>query len=110
MRNKALTKFLGLSCWAYSLLLPLYPPSLRFEFGEEMGSVFAEQLRDECAESGLRGLARVWWRVAVEVIVGARPTEVVLARVVIPVVSLATSLVAFMLFLWASGIAHRCGK
>jgi len=102
--------FLGLSCRAYSLLLPLYPSRLRFEFGEEMADVFAEQVRDECAESGLAGLARVWWRVFVEVLAGAWPTEVDWARVVIPVASLATSLVAFMLFFWASGIARHCMK
>ncbi len=110
MRNRALTVFLGLSCRAYSLLLPLYPPRLRFEFGKEMAGVFAEQLRDECAERGLSGLARVWWQVADEIIEGAWPIDGARASVVIPVVSLASSFAVFALFFLATGLAHRCGK
>jgi len=101
---------LDLSCRAYRLLLPLYPPRLRFEFGEEMADVFADQLRGECGESGLAGLARVWWRVAAELLEGALPTEVGWTKVVIPVASLTSAFMAFLIFFWASGIAHRCAK
>jgi hypothetical protein len=103
-------QLLDLSCRAYSLLLPLYPPRLRLEFGEEMADVFAEQLRDECAESGIAGLARVWWRVAVEVLEGALPMTAGWSKIWIPAASVATSLAAFMLFLWASGMARFCVK
>ena len=42
---------------AYRLLLHLYPASFRHEYGQEMASVVARQLRDA---SGPAGRARVW--------------------------------------------------
>lgn len=99
-----------LSCRAYGRLLPLYPAQLRAEYGPDMQLVFAQQVRDACAESGLAGLAGVWWRVTVEVIEGVWPVEVDWLRVAIPVASLASSLLAFMVFLWASGAARHCAK
>ncbi|MGE5325392.1 MAG: hypothetical protein ACM3NO_00010 [Deltaproteobacteria bacterium] len=58
----------------------------------------------------MAGLAGVWWGVAVEVIEAACPVEIEWLRIAIPVASLASSLLAFMVFLWASGAARHCGK
>ncbi len=95
---------------AYRRVLPLYPPPLRCEFGEEMADVFSDQLREECAESGLAGLGRVWWRVAAEVVAGAWPAEANWARLGIRVAGLAISFAAFMVFAWASGAGRHCVK
>ncbi len=108
MRNK--TWLQDFSRRAYRRVLLLYPFPLRCEFGEEMAEVFSEQLRDECAESGLAGLARVWWRVAVEVVEGGWPAEADWARLGIRVAALAISFAAFMIFAWASGAGRHCVK
>ena len=110
MRNRILPAVLGMSCRVYSFLLPLYPLSLRCQFGSDMADVFEKQIRDECEQNGFTGLVRVWFCVAWEVIRGAGPTELGWETVGAPLVSFLSSLVLFVVFFWASGIANHCTK
>jgi hypothetical protein len=98
------------SCRAYGRVLFLYPARLRTEYGPDMQALFAAQVRDACADSGWAGLVGAWWCVAVEVVEGVVPVEIDWLRVGIPVASLASSLLALMFFVWASGAARHCVK
>ena len=110
MRNKAWASAEELSCRLYGTLLLLYPANLRFEFGEEMLSVFAEQVRDGCKRRGLAGLWRVWYSVAIEIFELAIPLRADLTRLKVPAASILTSSALFLLFTWLAHIAVPCSK
>lgn len=54
--------FVRSSTWLYRGMLALYPFDLRFEYGAEMASVFAEELEEAWAAGRIGDLAGVWWR------------------------------------------------
>jgi hypothetical protein len=96
------------SCRVYSFLLPLYPWTLRQEFGADMVEVFEQQVRGRCAERGFAGIARVWLGIGLDVIQSALPVEINWQGTLIPVLALAGSYVLFALF--AAANAGHCGK
>ncbi len=57
------------SVQAYSLILQVYPCAFRREFGQSMTQVFRDMARDARQESGLLGLAVLWMRTVVDVLV-----------------------------------------
>jgi hypothetical protein len=105
MRDKTLTSVLRVSCRLYGFLLPLYPSTLRYQFGSDMVEVFEQQIRHECEDRGFTGVARVWHRVASEVILSSVPREFLWTRVGVPVVSVLATLALFECFLRASALS-----
>jgi hypothetical protein len=110
MRNRALTIVVLASCRVYGLLLPLYPSTLRCQFGPDMTDVFEQQIRGEWEQHGFSGVARVWSCVAAEVIENALPRGFHWARIGVPIVSLLISLTLFEGILRATGLASHCAK
>jgi hypothetical protein len=55
-----MTAVLRLSIRAYAALLPLYPPDLLRDFGEDMQQAFAEDLQHASRSFGLGGILGVW--------------------------------------------------
>jgi hypothetical protein len=110
MRNRVLERVLRISCRAYGLLLPLYPPTLRWQFGSDMVDVFEQQMRAECEERGFAGVTRVWLSIGLDVIQNALPDEMSWQSALIPVLSLLGSLALFALFFAANGLAKHCIK
>jgi hypothetical protein len=55
-----MTALLRLSIRAYAALLPLYPPDLLRDFGEDMQQAFAEDLQHAALSHGLAGIIGVW--------------------------------------------------
>ena len=61
-----------LTSWSlstYWLILQAYPSSFRREFGESMSQVFGDSLRSAWNRAGLAGLAALWIRTIVDVVV-----------------------------------------
>jgi hypothetical protein len=110
MPNRVLERVLRISCRAYGLLLPLYPPTLRWQFGSDMVDVFEQQMRAECEERGFAGVTRVWLSIGLDVIQNALPDEMSWQSALIPVFSLLGSLALFALFFAANGLAKHCIK
>lgn len=94
----------------YGTLLLLYPPRIRFEFGDEMLNVFGEQVRYGCRQRGLVGLWCVWRSVAVEIVQLSIPLRVDVDRLRVPAASILTSAALFLLFTWLTNIAVPCHK
>jgi hypothetical protein len=88
-----------LSSRVYSVILMLYPRTLRREFGQEMVEVFSEQLRDARQIDGSLGELKLWCCVAGETV-----RTLATAHMQIVGVSVASALLAFGListFLWS---------
>jgi hypothetical protein len=88
-----------LSSRVYSVVLMLYPRTLRREFGQEMVEVFSEQLRDARQIDGRLGELKLWCCVAGETV-----RTLATAHMQIVGVSVASALIAFGListFLWS---------
>jgi hypothetical protein len=99
-----------MSCRLYNLVMPLYPVTLRCQFGPDMADVFEQQVRGECERYGFAGLARVWFGVASDVIQSSLPDEINWQRALVPVLSLVGSFALFALFFAANGLAKHCIK
>ena len=110
MRSKGWEGIAELSCRAYATLLPLYPVNIRFEFSEEMLSVFAEQVRCGCQQRGFVGLWHVWYSVVTEIFELTVPFRVDLTQLKVRAASILTSSALFLLFTWITHIAVPCGK
>jgi hypothetical protein len=110
MRNKAQATALNTSCRLYSVVMPLYPETLRREFGPDMADVFEQQIRGECERHGFAGVARVWLGVASDVIRTSLPDEINWQGILVPVLSLLGSFALFALFFAANGLAKHCIK
>ena len=54
---------------AYAILLHLYPPSFRREFGDSMLLVFGDLTRDVGSRAGVAGLTLLWMRTLVDLAV-----------------------------------------
>lgn len=88
-----------MSSRVYSVILLLYPRTLRREFGQEMVAVFAEQLHDARHLNGWLGEMKLWGCVAGETV-----RTLATAHMQIVGVSVASALIAFGListFLWS---------
>lgn len=110
MRNRALTTVVRASCRVYGLLLPLYPSTLRWQFGADMTDVFEQQIRGECEQRGFLGVVHVWCCVAAEVMENALPGEFQWASIGVPIASMLMSLALFEGILRATGLASHCAK
>ena len=110
MRNRSRATALNMSCRLYSLVMPLYPGTLRRQFGADMADVFEQQIRGECARHGFAGLARVWFDIVSDVIQSSLPEEINWQRALVPVLSLLSSFALFALFFAANGLAKHCIK
>jgi hypothetical protein len=84
----------------YELLLPVFPPDLRTEFGEAMIRTFEEQL-----ESQISALS-VWRDVVWDLIGVALPYRA--AAAIIPIVTLLGSSALFYLVLWGISPNRNC--
>jgi hypothetical protein len=91
----------------YSVLVKLYPATLRRGFAAEMLDVFEEQLEGAWTENGVSGLMQVWGCVIAE-IRGPAALRLLQTLFSIPTISLLSSSVLFLLFFWAGGFAKSC--
>jgi hypothetical protein len=110
MRNSALMSVLRTSCRLYGFLLPLYPSTLRRQFGPDMADVFEQQVRAECEQHGFYGVVRAWSSVVSELIQNAAQTEFAWQRIGVSVASLLTTLALFEALLRATKLSTHCIK
>lgn len=110
MRNRTLSTVVRTSCRVYYRLLPLYPSTLRSEFGVGMADVFEQQIREECERHGLFGVTRVWSCVASELIENALPRELHWKTIGVSIASLLTTLALFEGLLRATNLSGHCMK
>ena len=98
------------SCRVYRVMLHVYPYRLRVEFGEDMLSVFQQQLLDARSTGGFLEVCRIWaralWETAHLVTIPC-PAP---ASCGIAVMSLLSSSALFLFFIWAAGLARHCVK
>jgi hypothetical protein len=64
-----------ISCFAYGLLLSVYPSEFRRRFGVEMRQVFADQLNGEGSLRGILGVLSVWRSAGWEILSVAVPLQ-----------------------------------
>jgi len=110
MRSEIRAATLTTGCRLFSFVLPLYPASLRQQFGPDMEDVFGQQIRGEYAQKGLLGVLRVWIGVVSDVLLSSASVQIDWRAVVVRGVSLVGSFVLFALFFAASHLAARCIK
>ena len=110
MRNSALMSVLRTSYRLYGFLLPLYPSTLRRQFGPDMADVFEQQVRAECEQHGFYGVVRAWSSVVSELIQNAAQTEFAWQRIGVSVASLLTTLALFEALLRATKLSTHCIK
>jgi hypothetical protein len=98
------------SCRVYRAMLHVYPSRLRAEFGEDMLSVFEQQLLDARSSGGSFEVFRIWvralWETA-QLITVPCPAP---AGWGIAAISLLSSSALFLFFFWAAGLARHCVK
>jgi hypothetical protein len=86
-----MTRLVRLNVVMYEMLLAIYPPDLRSEFGEAMAGAFSEQLEART------GAISAWGDVAVDLVRVALPYR--LGEAFVPVMTLVGSSVLFYLVL-----------
>jgi hypothetical protein len=62
-------KIAAWSVCTYALILWIYPPRFRRDFGEGMTQVFGDLARDACRASGLAGLVVLWVRTSADLVI-----------------------------------------
>jgi len=100
--------FVNGSLQLYRVLVKVYPAPLRHRYAAEMVDVFEEQLAGAWLEHGVYGLVRVWGSVLGETLQGPAALRLSQALVSVPVISLLSSSVLFLLFFWANGAGRPC--
>jgi hypothetical protein len=98
------------SCRVYRVMLYVYPSRLRAEFGEDMLSVFEQQLLDARSAGGRLEVCRIWARALWEagrLVTIPCPAP---ASWGIALMSLLSSSALFLFFIWAAGLARHCVK
>ena len=80
MTNRLTEALAGWSVRAYPLVLYAYPASFKQEFGDSMSELFADLVRGACRDRGLPGLAVLWMRTAVDVVVSLARSYAAAAR------------------------------
>lgn len=98
------------SCRVYRVMLYAYPSRLRAEFGEDMLSVFEQQLLDARHSGRPLGVCRIWARVLWETGQLVTMPFAVPANCGLAVMSLLSSSALFLFFFWATGLARHCVK
>jgi len=99
------------SCRMYRVMLYLYPSRLRAEFGDDMLSVFEEQLLDAARSTGASlEVCRIWARTLWETAHLVTMPCPAPAHCVIAAMSLLSSSALFLFFIWAAGLARHCVK
>ena len=63
----------AISNQAFRLLLILYPPDLRRDFGDDLAEVFSQQIEAAWEESAWRGIAGAWLNVLADYAATALP-------------------------------------
>ena len=89
-----MTSFVQGSASVYRAILVLYPFDLRYQYGDEMAAVFAEDLAEACENGRMADVIGVWWRAASEVLRIALPGRIASQALVAPAVSVALHLAA----------------
>lgn len=105
--------FVHWSASIYRAILVLYPFELRYQYGDEMVAVFAEDLADACENGRADDVIGVWWRAASEVLRIALPARIANQALVAPAVSVVLHLAAIgsvlALASFAESIPHGVG-
>lgn len=60
------------SVYLYSILLLAYPPSFRWDYGEEMRQMFRDMMRDAIRRRGCLGIVEVWFCVLPDLVTTVR--------------------------------------
>jgi hypothetical protein len=98
------------SCRVYRVMLYAYPSRLRAEFGDDMLSVFEQQLLDARRNGGPIEVCRIWARTLWETAhLIAMPCPAP-ANCGIAIMSLLSSSALFLFFFWVTGLARHCVK
>ncbi len=93
-----MSKAIDASVRLYDALTLVYPADLQRRYGSEMREVFRAQLTEAWAREGVWGFIRVWFCVIAEVLKGPAPSRLIQTFVSIPVVSVLSSSLWFLLF------------
>lgn len=91
-------KAIDASLRLYDAIILLYPADLQRRYGSEIREVFQAQLTDVWASEGVWGVIRIWFCVIAEVLRGPAPSRLIQASVSIPIVSVLSSSLWFLLF------------
>lgn len=62
----------NISVWVYRILLLAYPPTFRWEYGQEMMQLFRDMLQDAIRQRGCWGILEVWFWVLPDWVVTVR--------------------------------------
>jgi hypothetical protein len=81
-----------------ALIILMYPADLQRRYGSEMREVFQAQLTEAWAHEGACGFIRIWFWVIAEALRGPAPSRLIQALVSIPMVSVLSSSLWFLLF------------
>jgi hypothetical protein len=84
------------TCFAYRVLLILYPGEFRQRFGREMAEIFADQLCEEWRQRGWAGSLRVGLTAVREIATVALPLQLKNSVVIAGVASFVSSSVLFL--------------
>ncbi|HLH15662.1 MAG TPA: hypothetical protein VKX45_00505 [Bryobacteraceae bacterium] len=105
-----MTTWIGASCQVYRVILYAYPSRLRAEFGEDMLSLFEQQLVDARRSGGSLEVCRIWGRTLWETAHLIAMPFPAAAECRIAAISLLGSSALFAFFFWAAGLARHCVK
>ena len=105
-----MTTAITASCRVYRVMLYAYPSRLRAEFGEDMLSVFEQQLLDARHSGRPLEICRIWARVLWETAHLITMPFAVPANCGLTAMSLLSSSALFLFFFWATGLARQCVK
>lgn len=98
------------SCCVYRVILYAYPSRLRTEFGEDMVSLFEQQLLDARCSGGPLEVCRIWVRTLWETAHLVTMPCPAPANCGIAVTSLLSSSALFLFLFWVTGLARHCVK
>jgi len=98
------------SCRVYRVMLYVYPYRLRADFGEDMLSMFQQQLLDARSSGGSLEVCRIWARALWETAHLVTIPFPAPASCGIAVMSLVGSSALFVFITWAAGWARHCVK
>jgi hypothetical protein len=91
-------KAIDASIRLYDVIIFLHPADLQRRYGSEMREVFQAQLTDTWTREGAWGFIRIWFWVMAETLRGPAPSRLIQALVSIPIVSVLSSSLWFLLF------------
>jgi hypothetical protein len=99
------------SCRMYRVVLYLYPSRLRAEFGDDMLSVFEQQLLDAARSTGgFLEVCRIWARTLWETTQLVTMPCPASSHCAIAAISVLSSSALFLFLFRAAGLARHCVK